>query len=108
MSMDAGGLAQMTYNTSFNGVTLGVPGSGFASRGKGSHIKRLSVSHPSKISSISESQPSVSTQRTSRSHLLAGLRTAPKHQTAPSTAPLSQTQHRFELETARYGVTPTH
>jgi len=107
MSMDAGGLAQMTYNTSFNGVTLGVPGSGFASRGKGSHIKRLSVSHPSKISSIGESQSSVSTPRTSRSHLLAGLRTAPKHQTIPSTAPLSQPHPRLELETARYGVAPT-
>jgi len=108
MSMDAGGLAQMTYNTSFNGVTLGVPGSSFASRGKGSHINRLSVS-PSKISSIGESQPpiSASTPRTSRSHLLAGLRTAPKHQTAPSTAPLSQPPSRLEFETARYGVTPT-
>lgn len=108
MSMDAGGLAQMTYNTSFNGVTLGVPGSGFASRGKGSHIKRLSVSQPPKISSIGESQPStsISTPRTSRSHLLAGLRTAPKHQTVPSTAPLSQSYHRLDLEATRYRMTP--
>ncbi|KAJ5733673.1 hypothetical protein N7493_002459 [Penicillium malachiteum] len=78
MSMDAGGLAQMTYNNSFNnGSSLGVPSSGFASRGKGSHIKRLSV--PPKIATIDESQASASiaTPRTSRSHLLAGLRTAP-------------------------------
>ncbi|KAK2783098.1 hypothetical protein FQN52_000439 [Onygenales sp. PD_12] len=108
MSMDAGGLAQMTYNNmSFNGGSLGVPGSGFASRGKGSHIKRLSVPHPSKIGPIDEStsSPSVSTPRTSRSHLLAGLRTAPKHSPAPpATAPLSQQQHRLPMDHSRYGV----
>ncbi|KAJ5965751.1 hypothetical protein N7481_012465 [Penicillium waksmanii] len=80
--MDAGGLAQMTYNNNFNnGPSLGVPGSGFASRGKGSHIKRLSV--PPQVATIDESQPSVSTPRTSRSHLLAGLRTAPRSATIP-------------------------
>ncbi|RMJ27423.1 hypothetical protein PHISP_01679 [Aspergillus sp. HF37] len=86
MSMDAGGLAQMTYNSSLNnGGSLGGPGSSFASRGKGSHIKPLSVPPPH-ISTIDESQPSasVSTPRTSRSHLLAGLRTAPKTATIPS------------------------
>ncbi|PGH18361.1 hypothetical protein AJ79_00427 [Helicocarpus griseus UAMH5409] len=106
MSMDAGGLAQMTYNNmSFNGGSLGVPGSGFASRGKGSHIKRLSVPHPSKIGPIDEStaSPSVSTPRTSRSHLLAGLRTAPKHSPAPATAPLSQPQSRLSMDSSRYG-----
>ncbi|OQD76884.1 hypothetical protein PENDEC_c003G05551 [Penicillium decumbens] len=85
MSMDAGGLAHMTYNNNFNnGTSLGVPGSGFASRGKGSHIKRLSV--PPHVATIDESQPSasVSTPRTSRSHLLAGLRTAPRSATIPS------------------------
>lgn len=82
MSMDAGGLAHMTYNNSFNnGPSLGVPSSGFASRGKGSHIKRLSV--PPQVATIDESQPSVSTPRTSRSHLLAGLRTAPRSATIP-------------------------
>ncbi|OAX82079.1 hypothetical protein ACJ72_03565 [Emergomyces africanus] len=107
MSMDAGGLAQMTYNNmSFNGGSLGVPGSGFASRGKGSHIKRLSVPHPSKIGSINEStsSPSVSTPRTSRSHLLAGLRTAPKHSPAPATAPLSHQQPRLSSDHSRYGA----
>ncbi|KAJ5511503.1 hypothetical protein N7453_003606 [Penicillium expansum] len=85
MSMDAGSLAQMSYNSSFNnGNSLGVPGSGFASRGKGSHIKRLSM--PPQVATIDESQTStsVSTPRTSRSHLLAGLRTAPKSATIPS------------------------
>ena len=107
MSVDAGGLAHMTYNNSFNGGGLGVPGSGFASRGKGSHIKRLSVPQPQKISPIDESQPSsgVGTPRTSRSHLLAGLRTAPKTGT-PSTAPLQQRSARGNVEHSKYG-TPT-
>ncbi|QSS53917.1 hypothetical protein I7I53_01324 [Histoplasma capsulatum var. duboisii H88] len=107
--MDAGGLAQMTYNNmSFNGGSLGVPGSGFASRGKGSHIKRLSVPHPSNIGSINEStsSPSVTTPRTSRSHLLAGLRTAPKHSPAPATAPLSHQQPHPSLDHSRYGAQP--
>ncbi|KAJ5930110.1 hypothetical protein N7466_005603 [Penicillium verhagenii] len=96
MSMDAGGLAQMTYNNSFNdGSSLGVPGSGFASRGKGSHIKRLSV--PPQVATIDESQASasISTPRTSRSHLLAGLRTAPKSATIPSQ------QQRYAMESGR-------
>ena len=92
MSMDAGGLAQMTYNHNpFNNGGLGVPGSGFASRGKGAHIKRLSVAPAHRISTIDETQQAnpTPTPRTSRSHLLAGLRTAPKSPAVPSTAPLS-------------------
>jgi len=95
--MDTGGLAQMTYNSSFNnGGSLGVPGSGFASRGKGSHIKRLSM--PPQVATIDESQTSasISTPRTSRSHLLAGLRTAPKSATIPSH------QQRSGMEGARF------
>ncbi|KAL1649251.1 hypothetical protein SLS58_001826 [Diplodia intermedia] len=95
MSMDAGGLAQMTYNNNFasNGG-LGGPTSSFASRGKGNHLKRLSAAAPPKIGSISEhpvnDQP---TPRTSRSHLLAGLRTAPKTpSTVPQSAPYNQNQ----------------
>ncbi|KAH1291234.1 hypothetical protein KXX11_000203, partial [Aspergillus fumigatus] len=102
--MDAGGLAQMTYNSSFgNGNSLGAPGSGFASRRKGSNIKRLNVPPPH-ISTIDESQPSAPvppTPRTSRSHLLAGLRTAPKSATLPSA---SQRQQHLGLETGRYGA----
>lgn len=96
--MDTGGLAQMTYNSSFNnGGPLGVPGSGFASRGKGSHIKRLSM--PPQVATIDESQTSasVSTPRTSRSHLLAGLRTAPKSATVSS-----HHQQRSGLEGSRF------
>ncbi|CRG86157.1 hypothetical protein PISL3812_03160 [Talaromyces islandicus] len=100
--MDAGGLAHMTHN-SLNGGTLGVPGSGFASRGKGSHIKRLSV--PPQVSTIDESRPSatVATPRTSRSHLLAGLRTAPKSATIPSHQQ-SQGHGRAGLEGSRYAI----
>ncbi|KAG7009831.1 hypothetical protein G7Y79_00001g001030 [Physcia stellaris] len=98
MSLNAGGLAQMTYqpHNSFNNMSgLGVPNSGFASRGKGSHIKRLSVAPPTSISTIDETQQANPnpTPRTSRSHLLAGLRTAPKSPgPVPNTAPPSQTQ----------------
>jgi hypothetical protein len=86
-----------------NGGTLGVPGSGFASRGKGSHIKRLSV--PPQVSTIDESRPSatVATPRTSRSHLLAGLRTDPKSATIPSHQQ-SQGHGRAGLEGGRYGI----
>lgn len=96
MSLNAGGLAQMTYNpqNSF-GTGLGVPGSGFASRGKGSHIKRLSVAPPTNISTIDETQPANPnpTPRTSRSHLLAGLRTAPRSPAVPpNSAPPTQVQ----------------
>lgn len=104
MSMDAGGLAQMTYNPNFFNNGLGVPTSGFASRGKGSHIRRLSVAPPPNISTINEtlqSQPNP-TPRTSRSHLLAGLRTAPKSPTFPTSAPPTQLQQHFGLESSRY------
>ncbi|PIG87246.1 hypothetical protein AARAC_010960 [Aspergillus arachidicola] len=100
--MDTGGLAQMTYNPSFNnGSSLGAPSSGFGSRRKGPNVKRLSVPPPH-ISTIDESQPSapIPTPRTSRSHLLAGLRTAPKSATVPSA---SARQQHLGVEGDRYG-----
>lgn len=97
MSIDAGGVAQMTYQSPFNN-SIGVSGPGFASRGKGSHIKRLSVAPPPKISTIDETQQAniSSTPRTSRSHLLAGLRTAPKSATVPPAS------HGLGLESSKY------
>ncbi|KAF2452158.1 hypothetical protein P171DRAFT_20374 [Karstenula rhodostoma CBS 690.94] len=95
MSMDAGGLAQMTYNN-FQSGGLGMPTGGFGSRGKGASLKRLSVASPPKVASIAENAEQVSTPRTSRSHLLAGLRTAPKTPTSaqpPASAPYGQRQH---------------
>jgi hypothetical protein len=95
MSMDAGGLAQMSYNNNFQSQQgFGGPTSSFGSRGKGAQLKRLSVASPPKVASIAED--SVATPRTSRSHLLAGLRTAPKTPTSaqpPASAPYSQRQH---------------
>lgn len=95
MSMDAGGLAQMTYNNFQPSGGLGMPTAGYASRGKGASLKRLSVASPPKVASISENGE-VATPRTSRSHLLAGLRTAPKTPTSaqpPASAPYGQRQH---------------
>lgn len=95
MSMDAGGLAQMTYNNFQPSGGLGMPTAGYASRGKGASLKRLSVAAPPKVASISENGE-VATPRTSRSHLLAGLRTAPKTPTSaqpPASAPYGQRQH---------------
>ena len=99
MSFDAGGLAQMTYQSPLTG-SIGVSGPGYASRGKGSHIKRLSVAPPSKISTIHEIQQAntVSTPRTSRGHLLAGLRTAPKSATVPPAT------NGLGLESSRYAA----
>lgn len=102
MSMDAGGLAHLTYqsNPFDNNRHLGAPGTGFASRGKASHIKRLSVAPPPKISTIDETQQVDvgATPRTSRGHLLAGLRTAPKSATIP--APPAH----HGLESSKYAV----
>jgi hypothetical protein len=101
MSFEAGGLAQMTYQSPFNNSSIGTSGPGFASRGKGSHIKRLSVAPPPKISTIDETQQigninSATTPRTSRGHLLAGLRTAPK------SAIVAPANHRLSLESSKY------
>lgn len=59
--------------------TLGVPTSGFGSRGKNTHLRNIAV--PS--STLGNAAPAVSTPRGSRKELLANLRTAPK---TPTTA----------------------
>ncbi|KAK7533391.1 hypothetical protein IWX49DRAFT_321154 [Phyllosticta citricarpa] len=94
MSMDAGGLAQMSFNnknTNFaSGGGLGAPTSSFSSRGKGNHLKRLSAAAPPKVDSISEHPANDNpTPRTSRSHLLAGLRTAPRNNSSSPAPPQS-------------------
>lgn len=96
MSFDAGGLAQMTYNNNGNGFPstgLGVPGSGFGARGTRHNTKRLSVALPPRVPAISENQVDNPTPRTSRSHLLAGLRTQPKTPAVPASAPYHQSHH---------------
>ena len=99
MSLDAGGLAQMTYNNTFSGG-LGLPSAGFASRGKGANVKRLSVTTAPKMGTIDETQPAQ--PRTSRSHLLAGLRTAPKSPAVPASAPPTQLQQPGGLGESRF------
>ncbi|KAL9099872.1 MAG: hypothetical protein Q9163_004687 [Psora crenata] len=107
MNHTGGGLAQMPYqpNNHFESA-LGVPGSGFASRRGRSQVfnNRLSAAPPSNITTIKEFQPQngVSTPRTSRSHLLAGLRTAPKSPMCPTSAPPTQVQQPFHLNAGRY------
>ncbi|RFU33324.1 hypothetical protein B7463_g3003, partial [Scytalidium lignicola] len=102
--MDAGGLAQMSYNNFPSSNGLGMPTAGFASRrANGPNIKRLSF-EPSKLREVHDN--GAPTPRTSRSHLLAGLRTAPKSATTssfPSTAPPTQLNHRATgLESSIY------
>jgi len=100
--MDAGGLAQMSYSSFPSSNGLGMPGSGFASRrANGSNIKRLSFD----TKPADPQDNGAPTPRTSRSHLLAGLRTAPKSATSstfPSTAPPTQLQHNTGLATSMY------
>lgn len=109
MSFDAGGLAQMTYQPSFNTSSIGVSGPGFASRGKGNHIKRLSVAPPPKISTIDETQAAnhCSTPRTARGHLLAGLRTAPKSATVANGNGLENSRYAAPQHNNRVPQTTT-
>lgn len=83
--MDAGGLAQMSHNGYASPSGLGMPTGGLASRrGGGQNIKPLSFDA---IKGASDPKDNgAPTPRTSRSHLLAGLRTAPKSATATSFA----------------------
>ncbi|PQE23626.1 transcription initiation factor IIF subunit alpha protein [Rutstroemia sp. NJR-2017a BVV2] len=101
--MDAGGLAQMSYNNFPAANGLGMPVTGFAARrANGSNIKRLSF-EPTKASDPQDN--GAPTPRTSRSHLLAGLRTAPKSATSanfPSTAPPTQVHHNTGINSSMY------
>lgn len=80
--MDAGSLAQMTSN---NFVSPG----GLASRRGSQNIKPLSFDAIKQGNKNTDG--GVPTPRTSRSHLLAGLRTAPKSATVASFGPMSPT-----------------
>ncbi|KAE9966294.1 hypothetical protein EG327_000165 [Venturia inaequalis] len=83
---------------------IGLPSLGYGNRGKATGLKRLSVASPPKLGALDENQvdDSVPTPRTSRSYLLAGLRTAPKTPSGvPASAPYNQTQHAG-LDSSRY------
>lgn len=110
MSIDAGGLAQMTYSNLPSAGTLAVPGSGYASKGKGSHLKQLSMPPPPVVSQVLSptvggvTNPTTPAPRTSRSHLLAGLRTAPKTPSVPPSAPPTQLHHHDGLNSSRHAI----
>jgi hypothetical protein len=99
----------MSYSSYPSSNGLGMPGSGFASRrANGTNIKRLSF-EPTKSSDPQDS--GAPTPRTSRSHLLAGLRTAPKSATSstfPSTAPPTQLYHQGGLAASIYAEQDTY
>lgn len=83
----------MDQRNKFQHSTIGAPGSGFSTRGSRFNSKRLSVALPPEVASISEDS-ALPTPRTSRSYLLAGLRTQPKTPAVPASAPYHQTQHQ--------------
>ncbi|ETS81163.1 hypothetical protein PFICI_06165 [Pestalotiopsis fici W106-1] len=86
--MHAGDFAQMSHNGFAMQPLGGMPAGGLASRRGGQNIKPLSFDS---LKAANESNDTgVPTPRTSRSHLLAGLRTAPKSATT-STFPSSAT-----------------
>lgn len=84
MSMDAGGLAHMTtYNNHFS------QNSGPSYRGKGSHLRNISVPASSNLAAPSADNEPTKTPRSARSALLANLRTAPKTPNpTPTSAPI--------------------
>jgi len=93
----------MTYNSFAPNSGLGMPGAGYASRGKANAPKRLNLASPPKLSSLNENGvDDTPPPRTSRSYLLAGLRTQPKTPSVPSSAPYNQTQHINGMDQSRY------
>lgn len=84
----------MTYNNGnhvFSSTGFGNPGSSFSSRPR-LNSKKLSVALPPSVNPICENQVDNPTPRTSRSHLLAGLRTQPKTPASPASAPFTYGQ----------------
>ncbi|KAI1842095.1 hypothetical protein JX266_011746 [Neoarthrinium moseri] len=95
--MHTGGLAQMSHNSFTSQPGLAMPSGGLASRRGGQNIKPLSFES---MRTTDTKDNGVPTPRTSRSHLLAGLRTAPKSATtgnfpasATSALPAAHSMH---------------
>ncbi|KAK4138995.1 hypothetical protein BT67DRAFT_413933 [Trichocladium antarcticum] len=76
--MDSGSLAQMSHAPFNSAHGLAMPAAGLASRRGGQNIKPLSFDT---MRAPTDRDNGLPTPRTSRSHLLAGLRTAPKSAT---------------------------
>ncbi|KAJ2969190.1 hypothetical protein NUW58_g10044 [Xylaria curta] len=92
--MHTGGLAQMSHSNNFASPTgLGIPQGGLASRRGGQNIKPLSFDTIKSSTDVQDN--GVPTPRTSRGHLLAGLRTAPKSATATTFANASMSSHVY-------------
>ncbi|KAI0101730.1 hypothetical protein GGR51DRAFT_309468 [Nemania sp. FL0031] len=90
--MHTGGLAQMSLNDFTTPAGLGMPSGGIASRRGGQGIKPLSFDT---IKSSDVQDNGIPTPRTSRGHLLAGLRTAPKSATATTFANAGMSPHVY-------------
>ncbi|KAJ0164003.1 hypothetical protein CTA2_1946 [Colletotrichum tanaceti] len=108
--MDAGGLAQMNSNNFSSANGLALPGGGLASR-RGGPVKPLSLSSATPTSNAADN--GAPTPRTSRSHLLAGLRTAPKSATATHfsgansvASPTTQSFARNNMNSNMYAQAP--
>ncbi|KAG6008671.1 hypothetical protein E4U21_004026 [Claviceps maximensis] len=97
--MDAGGLAQMSSKSFNSAHGLPLPSAGLASRRGGQNIKPLSFDTIKQDNATKDG--GAPTPRTSRSHLLAGLRTAPKSSTATSFGPISPAPNATSRHYAR-------
>jgi len=76
--MDSNAFSSMNYGQG-NQSSLGVAGLGYASRGKASNIRRISVQAAQNLSVADVDNAALPTPRSSsRAQLLSGLRTAPK------------------------------
>ncbi|KAI1823392.1 hypothetical protein F4861DRAFT_510473 [Xylaria intraflava] len=91
--MDTGGLAQMSYSDFTSPTGMAMPSAGLASRRGGQNIKPLSFDAIKSSANVKDN--GVPTPRTSRGHLLAGLRTAPKSATATTFAGAGMSSHAF-------------
>ncbi|KAI1129057.1 hypothetical protein F5Y10DRAFT_161961 [Nemania abortiva] len=91
--MHTGGLAQMSHNDFTTPAGLGMPSGGIASRRGGQNIKPLSFDAIRSSTDVQDN--GVPTPRTSRGHLLAGLRTAPKSATATTFANAGMSPHVY-------------
>src|SRR3569833_2938935 len=106
--MDSGVLAQMSHPGFVPAAGLPVTSSGLASRRGGQGIKPLSFDALKAASADKDN--GAPTPRTSRSHLLAGLRTAPKSATAatfpaspPPAGPANAMRARNSFAAGLYG-----
>ncbi|KAI0544420.1 hypothetical protein F4679DRAFT_38733 [Xylaria curta] len=90
--MNTGGFAQMSHNDFTSTTGLGMPTGGLASRRGGQNIKPLSFDT---MKSADVQDNGAPTPRTSRGHLLAGLRTAPKSATATTFANAGMSSHVY-------------